>query len=53
MNTIFEEIIEAMARGLEEVADLPDPLGTVLAEWQQPNGVTCARPANGISRKLP
>ena len=35
--------IEAMARGLEEVAELPDPLGTVLAEWQQPNGLRFQR----------
>ena len=31
--------IEAMARGLEEVATLADPLGTVLAEWDRPNGL--------------
>ncbi len=35
--------IEAMARGLEEVAALPDPLGTVLAEWDRPNGLRIAR----------
>lgn len=35
--------IEAMARGLEEVAELPDPLGTVLADWQQPNGLRFQR----------
>ncbi|UCH72643.1 MAG: glutamate-5-semialdehyde dehydrogenase [Rhodospirillales bacterium] len=37
------ERIEAMARGLEEVADLPDPLGAVLAEWDRPNGLRIAR----------
>jgi len=35
--------IEAMAKGLEEVADLPDPVGTVLAEWERPNGLRIAR----------
>jgi glutamate-5-semialdehyde dehydrogenase len=35
--------IEAMARGLEEVAALPDPIGTVLAEWERPNGLKIAR----------
>ena len=35
--------IEAMARGLEEIAALPDPVGTVLAEWTRPNGLVIAR----------
>jgi glutamate-5-semialdehyde dehydrogenase len=35
--------LEAMARGLEEVAALPDPIGTVLAEWERPNGLKIAR----------
>jgi len=35
--------IEAMAKGLEEVAALPDPLGVVLAEWERPNGLRIAR----------
>ena len=35
--------IESMARGLEDVAALPDPIGTVIAEWQRPNGLTIAR----------
>ncbi len=35
--------IEAMARGLEEVADLPDPVGSVLAAWQRPNGLRISR----------
>jgi glutamate-5-semialdehyde dehydrogenase len=37
------ERIEAMAAGLEDVAALPDPLGTVLAEWDRPNGLRIAR----------
>jgi glutamate-5-semialdehyde dehydrogenase len=35
--------IEAMARGLEEVRGLPDPIGGVSAEWQRPNGLRIAR----------
>jgi glutamate-5-semialdehyde dehydrogenase len=37
------ERVEAMAGGLEEVAGLPDPVGTVLAEWERPNGLKIAR----------
>jgi glutamate-5-semialdehyde dehydrogenase len=35
--------IEAMAAGLEAVADLPDPVGTELAAWSRPNGLRIAR----------
>ena len=35
--------IEAMAKGLEEVAALPDPVGSVLAEWTRPNGLEIQR----------
>jgi glutamate-5-semialdehyde dehydrogenase len=35
--------IEAMARGLEEVADLPDPVGRVLATYTRPNGLVIER----------
>ena len=38
-----DDRVEAMARGLEEVAALPDPIGTVLAEWERPNGLKIAR----------
>lgn len=34
-----EKRIEAMALGLEEVAALPDPIGTKIAEWDRPNGL--------------
>jgi glutamate-5-semialdehyde dehydrogenase len=37
------ERIEAMARGLEEVAALPDPVGRTLAEWERPNGLKISR----------
>jgi glutamate-5-semialdehyde dehydrogenase len=35
--------IEAMASGLEAVAQLPDPIGTVLAAWERPNGLKISR----------
>ncbi|WP_316979126.1 glutamate-5-semialdehyde dehydrogenase [Shumkonia mesophila] len=35
--------IEAMAKGLEDVAALPDPVGSVMAEWDRPNGLRIAR----------
>ncbi len=34
-----EARIEAMAGGMEDIAALPDPIGTVLAEWTRPNGL--------------
>ena len=35
--------VEAIARGLEEVAALPDPVGTSLARWTRPNGLDIER----------
>jgi len=35
--------IEAMAEGVEAVAQLADPLGRVLAEWERPNGLKIQR----------
>jgi glutamate-5-semialdehyde dehydrogenase len=35
--------IETMARGLEDIAALPEPNGRVLAEWTQPNGLRFQR----------
>ncbi|MBM3585812.1 MAG: glutamate-5-semialdehyde dehydrogenase [Alphaproteobacteria bacterium] len=35
--------VEAMACGLQAIADLPDPVGTVLASWTRPNGLRIAR----------
>jgi glutamate-5-semialdehyde dehydrogenase len=35
--------LEAMARGLEAIAALPDPVGRVLEEWRRPNGLAIAR----------
>ncbi|QOC21342.1 glutamate-5-semialdehyde dehydrogenase [Wenzhouxiangella sp. AB-CW3] len=39
------ERIAAMADGLEAIADLPDPLVRVLAEWTRPNGLRIQRVA--------
>ncbi|MGH8733821.1 MAG: glutamate-5-semialdehyde dehydrogenase, partial [Burkholderiales bacterium] len=37
--------VAAMAKGLEEIAALPDPVGRTLAEWDRPNGLEIARVA--------
>ena len=38
-----EKRIEAMARGIEDIAALPDPIGNVSAEWTRPNGLLIQR----------
>jgi len=35
--------IEGIARSLEEIADLKDPVGDVIAEWERPNGLKISR----------
>ncbi len=35
--------IESIARGLEEVAALPDPVGAEIGRWTRPNGLDIAR----------
>ena len=35
--------VAAMARGVEDIAALPDPVGTVIAEWTRPNGLRIQR----------
>jgi glutamate-5-semialdehyde dehydrogenase len=37
--------VEAVTRGLEDIAELPDPVGRVLAEWTRPNGLRISRVA--------
>jgi glutamate-5-semialdehyde dehydrogenase len=39
------ERLEDMAAGLENVKQLPDPVGRVLAEWDRPNGLHIERVA--------
>jgi glutamate-5-semialdehyde dehydrogenase len=41
--TLNEERIAAMARGLREIAALPDPVGQVMASWTRPNGLVISR----------
>ena len=38
-----ETRIEGIAKGLEEVAALADPVGDVIAEWTRPNGLHISR----------
>ena len=38
-----EKRVAAMAKGLEEVAALPDPIGSELARWTRHNGLDIAR----------
>jgi glutamate-5-semialdehyde dehydrogenase len=46
--TLTEARVEAMARGLEDIAGLPDPLQRTLAEWTRPNGLRISRIATPI-----
>jgi glutamate-5-semialdehyde dehydrogenase len=43
-----EARVEAMAKGIEDIAALPDPLGRTLAEWTRPNGLRIRRIATPI-----
>jgi glutamate-5-semialdehyde dehydrogenase len=38
-----EARVAAMARGLRDIAALPDPVGEVIASWTRPNGLQIAR----------
>jgi len=38
-----DDRLEAIAAALEQVADLPDPVGQVMARWQRPNGLDISR----------
>jgi glutamate-5-semialdehyde dehydrogenase len=46
--TLDEKRIEAMARGLEEIAALPDPVGRILAHYKRPNGLLIERVATPL-----
>lgn len=41
--TLDDERLEGVAAGLEAVADLPDPVGATMAEWERPNGLRFER----------
>ncbi len=38
-----DERIEAMAKGLEDIAELADPVGQVMDAWERPNGLKISR----------
>lgn len=37
------ERVEGIAKSVEDIADLPDPVGAVTAEWTRPNGLKISR----------
>ena len=41
--TLTPDRVEAMAKGLEEIAGLPDPVGHTTSEWTRPNGMVISR----------
>ena len=38
-----EKRVEAMARSIEEILAIEDPIGTIAAQWQRPNGLRIQR----------
>src|SRR6201999_2716849 len=40
---LHERRFAAMVQGLRDIAALPDPVGTVMAEWDRPNGLHIRR----------
>ena len=40
---VDEARLESIASGLEMIAQLPDPVGTVLSNWDRPNGLNISR----------
>ena len=46
--TLNTDRIEAMAKGLEDIAMLEDPMGRVLDEWERPNGLKISRVATPL-----
>lgn len=41
--TLNESRIEDMAKGMEEIVQLPDPVGEITKIWQRPNGMQVGR----------
>ena len=41
--TLTPDRLEAIARGLDDIAALPDPVGRVQARWTRPNGMEITR----------
>ena len=48
--TLTEARVEAMARGLDEIAALPDPVGEVIAAWERPNGLKIFSRSRALGR---
>ncbi|MEP2457766.1 MAG: gamma-glutamyl-phosphate reductase, partial [Roseibium sp.] len=42
-GTLTEERIEAVARALEDIVALEDPVGSVISAWERPNGLKIER----------
>jgi glutamate-5-semialdehyde dehydrogenase len=38
-----EARVEAMARGLDDIVSLPDPVGALIEQWTRPNGLVISR----------
>jgi glutamate-5-semialdehyde dehydrogenase len=45
---LTDQRIDGMIEGLRTIADLPDPVGRVLASWTRPNGMTISRVATPL-----
>ena len=41
--TLTPERVRAMAQGVREVAELPDPVGEVLTSWERPDGLSITK----------
>ena len=41
--SLDEARVKAMAKGLRDIASLPDPVGEVTASWTRPNGLQISR----------
>lgn len=46
--TMSEKRVAGMAQAIRDIAALPDPVGRVLAQWRQPNGLEFERVATPI-----
>ena len=44
--------IEGIAAGIEAIADLPDPVGETMDQWDRPNGLNISRVPGGTHRTL-
>jgi glutamate-5-semialdehyde dehydrogenase len=45
---LTDKRIDGMIEGLRTIAELPDPVGRVLASWTRPNGMTISRVATPL-----